>query len=63
MRAILSKCGYELGDDSVWRKDGTQDIPDARVEEEHFKVLIETMGSEIHRETAQRFSALFGGRS
>lgn len=53
MRSILKLRKYELGEDGVWRKDGSEhEIPDDRIEEEHFKVLIETMSAEALRAKA-----------
>ena len=47
MRGILHARGYKRDENGVWRKEGSEHaIPDDRVEEEHFKVLIETMVSE-----------------
>ena len=54
MRTILEKAHYEL-EDGVWRKDD-HEIPDDRVEEKHFKVLIETMGREL---SASRVTTFF----
>lgn len=42
--------GYEKGEDEVWRKEGSEhEIPDDRIEEDHFRVLVETMVGETYR--------------
>lgn len=54
MRLILKQIGYQL-EDGVWRRSPDDpEFPDTRVEEEHLRVLIETMGREIWHGRAQR---------
>lgn len=54
MRTILRRSGYQLGDDEVWRK-GDHEIPDAKVEDEHFRVLIETLEVQLLRPRVKAF--------
>ena len=60
MRRILRLSGYSLGDDSVWTK-GDHQIPDERIEDEHFKVLIETMETKLYGVKAALFNKRLGG--
>ena len=53
MRKILERAGYEL-EAGVWVRDG-HEIPDDRVEEEHFKVLIETLERRLVADRLNRF--------
>lgn len=55
MRNILRLAKYELEEDGVWRKNGGPEFPDDRVEEHHFKVLIETLQSEVFKGKADNF--------
>ena len=55
MRNILRYTGYTLEEDGVWRKDGEMEFPDSRVEEDHFRVLIETLSSEMFGKKAADF--------
>jgi hypothetical protein len=55
LRGVLRLGGYTLGDDGVWRKEGHNDIPDARVEEEHFRVLIESLSDRLFHARAANF--------
>ena len=55
MRSILKLAGYKLDSDEVWRKEGAQDFPDARVEEDHFRVLIETLSEQLFHRRATNF--------
>lgn len=54
MRGILRLAKYELND-GVWEKEGRDPIPDSRVEEHHFKTLIETMHIETMSSKAVNF--------
>ena len=60
MRTILKMSGYTRGDDDVWTK-GDHQIPDERIEEEHFRVLIETMDNNLFGAKARAFSKRLGG--
>lgn len=53
MRGILKLVGYVL-DGGEWTK-GDHVIPDSRIEEDHFRVLIETMEAGFLRKKAQLF--------
>jgi hypothetical protein len=64
MRTVLRLAGYTLDPDAVWRKKGAaQDFPDARVEEDHFRVLIETLSDQLLGARANRFLRKLGGES
>ncbi|MHC4702675.1 MAG: hypothetical protein ACYTFQ_19100 [Planctomycetota bacterium] len=54
MRGILHMAGYSL-DDGVWTKEGYDSYLDARIEEDHFRVLIESMWSELTHSRAATF--------
>ncbi len=61
MRGILKLAGYTLAD-GEWTK-GDHVVPDDRVEEDHFKVLIETMEKGLFATKAQLFTKrLLGGK-
>ena len=62
MRTILRMAGYSRGDDDVWTK-GDHEIPDEKIEEEHFKVLIETMEQTLWGAKRAAFSKRLGGHS
>ena len=62
MRTILRMSGYSLGDDSVWTK-GDHEIPDERIEEDHFRVLIETMEQGLYGAKAALFARRLGGQN
>ncbi len=53
MRGILKLAGYKL-DDGVWTK-GVHTVPDDRVEEDHFRVFIESMSTELFGARASAF--------
>jgi hypothetical protein len=58
MRWILHRVGYKRDQgDMVWRR-GPDDpeFPDERVDEEHFRVLIESMAHEMWSRRAKLFS-------
>jgi len=59
MRGILRTAGYTLVN-GEWIK-GDHTVPDDRVEEDHFRVLIETMGAGLHRARAQLFTRRLKG--
>lgn len=62
MRRILKWAGYELDlRDEVWRKDGEPEFPDSRVEEDHFRVLIEAMQTKAFKHRATNFVRRLGG--
>ena len=63
MRSVLKLNGYSLDADSVWRREGHPDYPDARVEEEHFRVLIEAMSDAAFGLRAANFVRKIGGTS
>lgn len=55
MRKILANFGYKL-EDGVWRHpDLEQTFPDARIEDDHFRVLIETMEQKLQNTRAANF--------
>lgn len=54
MRNILRQTGYTLADDE-WSK-GDHVIPNSRIEEDHFRVLIETMEKSVFAEKARLFT-------
>jgi hypothetical protein len=60
MRTILRLYGYTL-EDGEWTK-GDHVVPDDRIEEEHFKVLIETMEKKLFNPKAKAFAKRLGGR-
>lgn len=61
MRGILKLAGYDLYE-GIWTK-GVHTVPDDRIEEEHFRIFIETMGKELFATRAQRFTQrLLGGK-
>ena len=48
MRRVLVEFGYTLDPDQVWRRAGdSQEFPDSRIEEDHFRVLIETLSAKL----------------
>lgn len=56
MREILRMNGHVLEEDGVWRRpDDPFEVPDERIEEEHFKVLIETINSRLFGQRAANF--------
>lgn len=61
MRRILHTLGYRQRD-RVWRR-GPEDpeFPDERVEEEHFRVLLESMHGEYMRARLSMFQRKIGG--
>jgi hypothetical protein len=57
MRWILGQQGYELDPtDEVWRKEGAPEFPDSRIEEDHFRVLIEAMLTRVFSKRAADFA-------
>lgn len=58
MRKILRQMEYTLVANE-WVK-GDHMIPDARIEEDHFRVLIETMEKGLLRKRAQLFTRRLG---
>lgn len=60
LRTVLRLAGYTLAD-GEWTK-GDKVFPDVRIEEDHFKVLIETMSEGLFSKKAQLFTKrLLGG--
>lgn len=59
MRTILRMSGYTL-EDGEWTK-GDHQIPDERIEEDHFRVLIETMDHRLFGAKARAFTKRLGG--
>jgi hypothetical protein len=56
MRNVLVQIGYRLDHDRmVWFKEGGREFPDSRIEEDHFRVLIESMRDELFRAKAANF--------
>ena len=64
MRSVLVTLGYRLDHArGVWTKDGAaQEFPDSRVEEDHFRVLIESMSDQLLGARAANFMRKVGGR-
>ncbi len=60
MRDILDHFGYTLAD-GLWTKEGRKTFPDARIEEDHFRVLIESMADEAMRSRAANWLRKIGG--
>lgn len=54
MRNILRQTGYTLTE-GVWTK-GVHTVPDDRLEEDHFRVFIETMEKSVFAEKARLFT-------
>ena len=64
LRYLLQKMGWARDPHSAeWRKDGHEPIPDERVEEDHFRVLIETLWHEAMVARAQVFKRRLQGAS
>lgn len=62
MRWVLRQAGYHFDPaDSVWKKEGAlQEFPDSRIEEDHFRVLIETLADEMAGNRAANFLRKLG---
>lgn len=59
MRTILRLSRYEQGEDGIWRKDD-HEIPDAEIETDHFRVLIETMERRLFGQRVANFQKRLG---
>lgn len=61
MRRLLVVLGYKLDDETWGRNPEDPTFPDARIEEEHFRYLIETMAAEAKIARAKLFERMIGG--
>ena len=63
MRTVLRLSGYTIDhslDNPVWEK-GDHKIPDAEIESDHFRILIETIERKLMGGKARAFSKRLGG--